>query len=125
MARNNNISQITVGRRALLSEELKNNWESLDINQLDIPQDTPVCMFGGNVTLRPNQANGNSKVIESLLPKNLRDRINLYSFGYASEPIKSEGYLSKEYEKETKLLYKKTFEPVLYDSAGNMKEKQG
>ncbi len=126
MARNDKITKLIAGRRALLSENLPNNWETLDVNHIELPQDTTLCMFCGNASNRPEQVNGNSKIIESHIPNKVRDRINVYSFGYATEPIKSDGYiLSKEYVEEAEKLYKKTFEPILFDSKGNMKSLAG
>lgn len=126
MARNNKITKLIAGRRALIEEKLPNNWETLDVNNIELPQDTTLCIFCGNAAIRPEQVNGNSKIVESHIPSNIRNRINVYSFGYTSEPIKSDGYiLSKEYEEEAYNLYKKTFEPLLFDKKGNMKSMQG
>ena len=125
MAKNNKITKINVLRRALESEKLPNNCEIIDINEFEIPQGTSICMFGGNITDRPERGNGNAKIIESHIPKSVREKINLYSFGYSSEPIKSEGYLSKEYDEEARMLYKKAFEPLLFDPKGNMKGQKG
>lgn len=125
MAKFNKISKIKVLRRALESENLPNNCEIIDINDFEIPQGTSICMFGGNITDRPERGNGNAKIIESHIPKIAREKINLYSFGYESEPIKSEGYLSKEYDQEARTLYKRSFEPILFDPKGNMKSPKG
>ena len=126
MAKYNKISKIKVLRRALESENLPNNCEIIDINDFELPQGTSLCMFGGNITDRPERENGNAKIIESHIPKSARERINLYSFGYESEPIRSEGYLSKEYDQEARILYKKAFEPILFDATtGKMKGQKG
>ena len=125
MARNNQITKIKLLRRALESEHLPNNCEIININDFELPQGTSVFMFGGNLTDRPERGNGNAKIIESHIPKKSREKINLYSFGYESEPLRSEGYLSKEYDEEARILYKKVFEPQLFDSTGKMKSQKG
>ena len=73
------IKQVTVGRRAREDENLPNNWEILDINKLVVPKNKTIFMFGGNTTNRPEAANGNAKIIESLLPPEERKQINILS----------------------------------------------
>ena len=120
------ITHITVGRRAEEDEGLDYNWDnSLDINNLKFPHGKIICMFGGNNTNRPEQSNGNAKIIESLLTEENRKNSNIYAFTYETEPFKSENYVVKDYEEEIHMLFEKSFLPMILDSKGNIKEMQG
>ena len=119
------IDHIKVGRRSNENEQLPNNWELLDANNLDFSHGKIICIFGGNATNRPEAANGNAKIIKSLIADDKQEKTKIYSFGYITEPMKSNRYPSKEYVEETLALYKKVFEPLLYDDKGYMKEMQG
>ena len=44
---------------------------------------------------------------------------------YDSEPLRSEGFLGKEYVSDALMLYETTFKPLLFDDKGNMKEMKG
>jgi len=125
MSQGKQIQHIYVGRRAEESEGLENNWEMLDINNLDLSHGRFVLFFGGNTTNRLEAANGNVKLIKSVVNPEYQSKANFYSFGYVSEPYSSDGYLSKEYINEAVMLYKKHFEPLLFDENGYMKEKKG
>jgi len=119
------IFHIKVGRRASENENLTNNWENLDINNLAVPQGKTIFVFGGNTTNRPEAANGNAKIIKTLLAPEQAENTTILSFFYDSEPMKSEGYLVKDYINEAVLLYEKTFRPLIYDKKGYMKEMKG
>ena len=119
------ITHMAVGRRAMASEQIEHNWELLDINHLEFPHGKIVCMFGGNNTNRPEESNGNAKIMESLLTSENRKKTNIFSFIYATEPFKSENYVSKDYEEETHMLFEKAFLPMILDAKGNIKEMQG
>lgn len=119
------ITHMTVGRRAMESEKRDHNWEILDINHLDFPHGKIVCMFGGNNTNRPEESNGNAKIVESFLTSENRKKTNIFSFIYATEPFKSENYVVKDYDEETHILFEKTFLPMILDAKGNIKEMQG
>lgn len=119
------ITHMAVGRRAMESENLDHNWELLDINHLEFPHGKIVCMFGGNNTNRPEESNGNAKIMESFLTPENRKKTNIFSFIYATEPFKSENYVVKEYEDEAHILFEKSFLPMILDAKGNIKEMQG
>ena len=119
------ITHIHVGRRANIKENLEHNWEELDINNFTFPQSKMIFVFGGNTTNRADAANGNAKIVESLLTPTNREKFNIYSFRYDSEPLKAPGYLLREYEEELHHLYQKMFKPLLFDKSGKLKEKQG
>ena len=119
------ISHIKVGRRAKEFENFPNNWESLDINNLEIPKGRVILLFGGNTTNRPEAANGNAKIIQSLLSDMNRDKTSILSFMYDTEPIRSQGYLDKTYYEEAIMLFHKSIKPLLYDDEGNIKEMRG
>ena len=119
------ITHIQVGRRTLEKENIANNWEPLDINNLKIPQNKCVFMFGGNTTTRPEAGNGNIKIIQSLISADQVQKTNLYSFVYETEPYRSESVFAREYQDDALLLYEKTFKPILFDNKGNMKEMKG
>ena len=119
------ITHMAVGRRAMESEKRDHNWEILDINNLEFPHGKIVCMFGGNNTNRPEESNGNAKIIESFLTSENRKKTNIFSFIYATEPFKSENYVVRDYEEETHILFEKSFLPMILDAKGNIKEMQG
>lgn len=120
------ITHMSVGRRAEEKENIEHNWDNtLDINNLDFPHGKIICMFGGNNTNRPEQSNGNAKIIESLLSAENRKKSNIYAFIYETEPFKSENYVVKDYEDEVHMLFEKSFLPMILDSKGNIKEMQG
>ena len=119
------ITLIEVGRRAEESEQLLYNWESLDINSLVFPQDKVVCFFGGNSTTRPEQANGNAKVPDSMISAKNRKKTQIFSFSYKTEPYITDTVFNKMYQSEAELLFEKSFKPLIFDSKGNMKEIQG
>ena len=125
MAKYSQISHFGVGRRTSVSEGKEFNWEQMDINSLEIPHGKTICMFGGNTTNRPEEANGNAKIVESLLTADNRKKTNIYAFMYATEPFKAENYVVKDYEAEIQMIFEKTFKPMIFDSKGNMKEMQG
>jgi len=124
MSQSQKIAHIKVGRRAQKEENLQNNWESLDVNKLNLLHGKILAVFGGNTTNDSASSNGNAKCIESTIDPEIRDKVKIYSFSYDSEPITSNGYLSKEYADESLLLYEKVFYPILFDDNGYMKEKK-
>ena len=119
------IEHIKVGRRADESEQLPHNWEILDVNNLDIAHGKIVFMFGGNTTNRLEAGNGNIKIIESTIDEENSGKARLFSFVYETEPLRSDGFLSKEYINEALMLFENTFKPMLFDENGNMKEPKG
>ena len=122
------IQNMEVIRRAEKSENREFNMEKLDINNLSFPHDKElVFVLGGNDTIRPEANNGNAKAFKSLISAKKQDHSEVYSFMYKSEPLKTSGSLmiSEEYQKDAELLYKKSFEPMLFDSKGNIKSKKG
>lgn len=126
MSNNRNILYIDVGRRAEESEQLEFNWEPKDINSLNFPeQGKIVCVLGGNNTNRPEAGNGNAKIFESMIPKKYRNKTNIYSFIYKTEPFKIANHCSNEYVEDINILYEKVFMPMLFNSKGYMKTPQG
>lgn len=119
------ILRMKVGRRAGLDENLPNNWEDINIQDLTVPKDKTIFVFGGNTTNRPEANNGNAKIVASLLNTKNSAKTKIYSFMYESEPIKSGGYLSKEFANDALALFENTFKPILFDKKGNMKEMKG
>ncbi len=117
------ITNIQLLRRAE-NENLPNNCENLDINNFSIPHGKMIFMFGGNTTNRPEAANGNAKIIRSLMDDD-HANIPVYSFTYQSEPYNSRGVMGKEYEKDAHLLFEKVFKPLIYDKNGHIKEAKG
>lgn len=117
--------KLRVGRRALPSENLEHNWEWLDLNGLEIPQDDNVWLLGGNTTNEGSSANGNAKIIESVMDPAKRKRTNIYSFMYEAEPLDSNCALLPEYEEEMRRAFEMLFKPKLYDRSGNIKSKKG
>ena len=124
---NKTINNISAGIRTTPEQYQPHNWFPLDINNLYLTEHgTYIFDFGGNTTTNPQAANGNAKTPEYLIPQENRDNTIIISFLYKSEPIESSsGRLSKEFEDDALLLFQKTFKPLLFDSKGNMKSKQG
>ena len=125
MAKHDKILLMKVGRRAIASENLPNNWENLDINKLTVPKGKCMFVFGGNTTNRLDAGNGNAKIMESLLSDDNLGKTNIFSFVYENEPFGSDRLMSRDYIEETHILFEKTFKPILFDKKGNMKEMKG
>ena len=106
------ILRMKVGRRAGLDENLPNNWEDINIQDLTVPKDKTIFVFGGNTTNRPEANNGNAKIVASLLNTKNSAKTKIYSFMYESEPIKSGGFLSKEFANDALALFENTFKPI-------------
>ncbi len=119
------ITHMKVGRRAQEDEHLPNNWEDIDINNLIIPKNKTVFFFGGNTTNRAVTGNGNIKIMASYINNNSKPKTSLYSFWYEEEPLRSEGYLDRNYIDEAIMLYEKSFKPLLFDDKGCIKGKKG
>lgn len=125
MANTKKITNINVGRRALETEGIENNWESLDINNFTPSQNANVFIFGGNTTNSTATANGNAKIIQNLIdPQNL-SQTNIYSFYYNSETLSNANYLNKPYEEDAIKIFNKIFKPMIYDKKGNIKSLKG
>lgn len=125
MAKINKITNMQVGRRTEEQEGRENNWETLDINNLVVPQDKTIFVFGGNTTNRPDSANGNAKIIKALITPENKNKIKIISYSYDKEPIHSNGYFSKEFEESAHMIFEKTFKPMLFDKQGRIKEMKG
>lgn len=118
-------THIHMGQR-LMNGDVQYNWQIKDLNNFKVPQGKAFFVFGGNTTNRPEAANGNAKVVERLLKEENKEKVNIYSFIYDTEPLDSlTKRLSDNYTEETHELYKKVFKPMLCDKKGNLKEKQG
>lgn len=117
---------ITLGRRALKKEQLPHNWESLDPRNIELSPNNNYFVFGGNTTTSDAASNGNAKNTETLIPSTEREKSNIFSFVYESEPFSSPNiYLNKNYAEDIRAIYHSTFEPLLYDKYNNPKSKQG
>jgi len=118
-------THIHMGCRTV-NQESNHNWQAIDMKNFKFPQGKIFLMFGGNTTNRPEAANGNAKVVERLLTEENREKSNIYSFMYDTEPLSSSTkHLRQEYELEVHLMYEKMIKPLLLDRVGNIKEKQG
>lgn len=107
-------------------EGFQYNWQLEDLNNFKLPQGKAFFVFGGNTTNCAEAANGNAKVIESLLSNENKDKTNIYSFIYDAEPISSTTLkLRDEYETEMHQIFEKIFKPMMLDRIGNLKEQQG
>ena len=119
------VNHMHVGIRVPEEENVPNNWKNLDINNLKISHGKNIYLFGGNTTTRPEAANGNAKIIRSLITPDNAKKTNIYSFMYDTEPLKSDGFLRHEYADDIEALIERTFKPMLYDNSGNIKELKG
>ena len=119
------ITHIKVGRRSNPSEKRPNNWEDMDTNNLNLPErDKIVFCFGGNTTTNEPAANGNAKIIASLINPDCMADTSIFSFYYDKEPFTSQITLLPEFKKDTETLYSKIFQPLLYDKDGTIISQQ-
>lgn len=118
-------SKIGLGKREELKENLPYNWSEQNPFSIDLSKRN-IIIFGGNTTNNSSSANGYAKGIESLLNPILRKKANIYSFSYENEPIPSDhGYITKDYEANIHQIFAHSFQPLLYNDSGEIKEKQG
>lgn len=116
---------IQLGRREPAESAIEHNWTQLDPFKTKFDRQT-ILIFGGNTTDNPAVANGYAKNIERLLSKKDRENVDILAFSYQSEFIHSPSMLiDKDYIEYVEQLYHTTFEPILYNEQGRMKEKQG
>ena len=102
------------------------NWYMVDMNSFKASHNKTIFMLGGNTTNCEEAANGNAKVVDRLISDKNRDRTTIYSMVYDDEPISSEsGILTEKYREEAHDIFPKLIKPMLFDSVGNIKEKQG
>lgn len=116
---------IKLGRREPSENAIEHNWTQLNPQKIKLNKQT-IVIFGGNTTDDPSVANGYAKNIERLLSKKDRANLDILSFSYSSEFIRSPSMMmDKEYEACIIQIYHDMFEPLLYNEHGYMKEKQG
>ena len=118
-------THIHMGCRTI-DDSYKYNWQLQDMKNFKIPKNKTFLVFGGNTTNYAEAANGNAKIVETLLSPENRKKSNIYSFIYDGEPICSvTKTLLPEYEEEMHQYFEKIIKPLLVDKFGNVKEKQG
>ena len=65
---------ISLGRRTMPEEGFDHNWEPIELDNVKFSQDSTFFFCGGNTTTREDAANGNAKILETLIEPSKRKR---------------------------------------------------